>query len=547
MSVSLITFSNLVTYLYRMQREEGNKDFPIDQYMKIITFSRGIFIKTEVLEEFILKEHSFSKDEQVANNINQILKIMSQSFSILAQSIGTKNIVHIQNKELEDSISSLHEHYKTMHEVEDRDDEYYEDLYAFGAMLPVLDDISDKIKRIANAINLFHGNNYSQIMANRVTHTNQVEKIKARSLIRINKENSIPAIKTVIIFMLLLFGEFVLGLPGGGQVAFYAILFGIIPNLGQAYMKSAYGIFGIVLGLVFAFLSLVLVSQTPHFLIFLFLYCLGTFIAAYFASSSKDISVAGLQAGLVIPYGLLFSTGPQVDLDTAITRVLALLSAAFIAIIVHHLVWPTNPFKLLKQKISNAVSISGEILSKLLVLDVRDKKTVDEMVLPLAATLPTSSSLLHDAEYIIRQDELHAEHFLQIIESIELMYADIETLKRTIYENFDSDIIHLYLAHMEPFYRRVCSAFEEASDQFNTAKDISDEISSVIEEIKINRAEFRESGAWRTFKPEEIEQSVLISTSIDNLLESLSKVSVAMVEINQNKTALKSVLRTKEA
>lgn len=157
MSVSLITFSNLVTYLYRMQREEGNKDFPIDQYMKIITFSRGIFIKTEVLEEFILKEHSFSKDEQVANNINQILKIMSQSFSILAQSIGTKNIVHIQNKELEDSISSLHEHYKTMHEVEDRDDEYYEDLYAFGAMLPVLDDISDKIKRIANAINFFMG------------------------------------------------------------------------------------------------------------------------------------------------------------------------------------------------------------------------------------------------------------------------------------------------------------------------------------------------------------------------------------------------------
>jgi hypothetical protein len=255
-STSLITFSNLVTYINRMQKEEKNKEFPVDLYMKIITFSRGIFIKTEVLEGFILKEHSFTKDEEVKQNVNQIFTIISESFSVLAQSIGTKNVVNIEDKELENSISSLHELYRNRHELKGMEDEYYEDLLVFGAMLPVLDDISYKIKRITEAINIFHRNEYQKMMENRVTHINKTEKMKAISFFSINRETSIVAIKTVIIFMLLIFGEFVIGLPGGGQVAFYAILFGVIPNLGQEYMKSRYGILGILSGLVFGLISL---------------------------------------------------------------------------------------------------------------------------------------------------------------------------------------------------------------------------------------------------------------------------------------------------
>ena len=404
-STSLLTFSNLVTYVNRMQKEEKGKEFPIDLYMKIITFSRGIFIKTEVLEEFILKKHSFMEDEEVKQNINQIFTIVSDIFSVLAQSIGTKNVVNIKNKELKDSISSLHELYKNKHEMEGMEQEYYEDLLALGAMLPVLDDISEKITRITEAINIFHRDEYRKVLETRLPRTEEVEKIKASPFFNFNKEASIVGIKTVIIFMLLLFGEYVVGLPGGGQVAFYAVLFGVIPNLGQEYMKSKYGILGIFSGLLFGLLSLLVVSQIQHFLIFLSLYSLGTFIAAYYATSSKDISFAGLQAGLVIPYSLLFSTGPQVDLDAAFTRCMALLSAAFIAAIVHILLWPVNPFTLLKQKISKSIDFSGRIVSKLMTLDIKDQDKVDEMVLPLAASLPTSTSLLHDAEYIIREDE----------------------------------------------------------------------------------------------------------------------------------------------
>jgi len=545
-STSLITFSNLVTYINRMESEERNRDFPTDLYLKIITFSRAIFIKTEVLEEFVLKEHSFLSDELVKQNVNQIFNIISEIFSILAQSIGTKNVVNIEDKDIEGSISSLHELYRKMHEAEGMESDYYEDLLAFGAMLPVLDDLSTNIKRISEAINIFHKNEYQKILQDRVTRTKEVEKIKAGSFFSINKETSKAGIKTVAIFMLLIFAEFAIGLPGESQVAFYAILFGVVPNLGQAYMKSKYGILGVFSGLIFGFISLILVSQVPHFLMFLFLYCLGTFAAAYVASSSKDISVAGLQAGLIIPYALLYSTGYEVDLDTAFTRCMALLSTVLIAAIVHLLLWPVNPYKVLKQKISKAIAISGQILSKLLVQDIKEKEKVEKLVLPLAAILPTSTSLLHDAEYVIRQDDLHAEGFIHIIESIERIYADIETLKRTIYENIDSELIYLYLSHMEPLYEKTCRAFDEVSNQFNSGNDIAAEIASIIEGIQTHRAEFRDTGVWREFQSKDVEQEVLIATSIDSLLESLSKISLAVGEINQAKLAAKSILVTKE-
>lgn len=543
---SLTTFTNMATFAKMMQSEEGSPDFPIDLYMKIVTFSRGIFVKTEVLEEFVLKEHTFEQDEEIRQKINHILILISESFLTLSKSIGTNNIVELKIKDLQDSISSVHELYKKKHEVEGMDDQYYEDLLALGAMLPVLDDILEKIKRITESINIFHRNDYQKMMESRVTHLKETEKMKAGSFFSFNKETSIVGIKTVVIFLLLVFGEFAIGLPGQGQVAFYAILFGVIPNLGQQYMKSKYGILGIFSGLLFGLLTLIIVSQIQHFPIFLALYSLGTFTAAYIASDSQDISFAGLQAGLVIPYSMLFSTGPQDDLDTAFTRCMALISAAFIAAIVHILLWPSNPFSMLKQKVSKSVRTSGQLLSKLLTTDIKEKEKVEKLIHPLASSLPTSTALLHDSEYIIRRHELHADQFIKIIESIERIYVDIETLKRTIYDE-GNDLLALYLSHMKPVYQRMFFVFDEVSYQFNTHKDQTEEISSIIKDIEECRITFRDSGVWRTFKPEDVEQSVLVATTIDSILDTLAQISEVISIINRDLLDTKTVLRTKEA
>lgn len=545
-STSLSAFSNLSTYVKRMQTEERSADFPIDLYMKIIAFSRGIYIKTEVLEEFLLKDHSFISDDEVKQKVDEIFEIISECFSTISETIGTNNVVVIRKEELGNSIASLHELYKSRHEVEGMEEDYYEDLVAFGAMLPVLDDISNKISRISEAINIFHRNEYQKMLANRVNHT-RTQKISVASFFSFNKESSIVGIKTAVIFFLLVFGEFAIDLPGQGQVAFYAILFGVIPNLGQQYMKTRYGLLGIFTGLFFGLASLILVSQIQHFLLFLSLYSLGTFAAAYIASDSRDISFAGLQAGLVIPYTMLFNTGPQDDLDTAFTRCMALISAAFIAAIVHVLIWPNDPFNMLKQKISDAVSISGKLLSKLLVVDIKEKENVEELVIPLAAALPTSTSLLHDAEYIIREDELNSEKFINIIESIERIYADMETLKRTIYDHLDSKLFPLYLANMKPIYKRIAEVFNDVSTQFHSHNDYAEEITSIIKDIEEFRIEFRDSGVWRSFKPEDVEQSVLVAATIDSLLGALGHISKSIRSINESSLDTKSVLQTKEA
>ena len=524
-STSLSTFSNLVIYVNRMEREEGDKDFPIDLYMKIITFSRGIFIKTEVLEEFILREHEFTKDERVAGNLNKILLIISESFKELAESVGTNNIVKIESDELDQAISSFHAVYKEMHEVVGKDDAYYEDLLAFGAMLPVIDEISMKMKKITEAINIFHRGDYRRFLGERVTRTKEVEKIKSKYFLSITKESSIAGFKTVVIFLLLMFGEVVFGLPGGGQVVFFAIVFGIIPNLGQAYMKSKYGLVGVLCGLVFSFISLIIVINIPHFLIVVCLYSLGTFVAAYIASSSKDIAAVGLQAGLLFPFGILITTGPDIDINEAITRFLALISAVIIGLIVQHTLWPVNPYKALLNKISKSIAYSGQIISKLLSPEIKDREKLDASVLPIAATLPTSTSLLHDAEYIIRENELHAEAFIKIIESIELIYAALETIKRTLLEYSDSGLIDFYLKSMEPKYLKMAKLFEEVAHQFDGKTTYTGQILSLKDEIEIQINKNRESGEWREYDPGEVEKLVLIHSSVNSLLDSLYNIS----------------------
>ena len=548
LSTTLTTFSTLVTYINAMQREEGVKYFPIDQYLKIIAISRGIFLNTEVLEEFLSKEHKFMMDQEVASHIDQIMTLISDSFSILAESVGTKNVVNIQDKKLQDSLSSLHELYREMHELKGKDDEYYEDLLAFGAMLPVLDDITDNLKRITISVNLFHTDQYKKMLDSRVTRNSEVENIRRWSFYKINKQSAIMGIKTVIIFLILVFGEEIVGLPGKGQVIFFAIVFGVIPNLGQAYMKSKYGIIGVASGVVLSLITLYVLVLAPNFLILLLLYCIGTFLTAYIASSSKDISAAGLQAGLLFPFGILLTGSVHIDLSEGYTRALALLSAILVGLMVQHLLWPVNPYKVLKQKISNALNITAQIVSKLLILNIRDKEKVDKLVLPIAATLPTSTALLHDAEYVMRHDQLHGEELVRIIESIELIYSDLETLKNAIYDNIDSDILHIYLERMEPYYKQMNKILEQVSSQFSTRDEYLDNIAAIKLEIQNHRTELRNSGIWRKYTPEDVEQLVLITTSIDTLLDSFTNISSAISEINRKKKlGSKSLIIAREA
>ncbi len=546
-SISLNTFNHLVTYINRIQKEEGEENVAIDQHLKIVTFSKTIYLKLEVLEEYILQDHAFMNNAEIKQKVNEIFSLISESFTEFAESIGTKNLISIKQKELDESITSLHDTYRKMHEEVGKDNAYYEDLIPLGAMLPLMDEISDKLKKIADSINLFHSVEYEGILQSRITHTKNIEAVKRLSFFRINKDSAKVGIKTVVIFLLLMFGEAIIGLPGGGQVVFFAILFGVIPNLGQAYMKTRYGVLGVTLGIAMSILGLIILGIAPRFLMLLSLYSLGTFIAAYIASSSKDISITGLQAGLLFPFSILYVTGPGVDIEAALTRFLALFSSIFIGLIVQHLLWSSNPYKMLKQKVSDSISLSGKILSTLLIRDQKDTDELDKLVLPLAASLPTSNSLLHDAEYFLREDDLHSKQFIGIIESIEKNYAELETLKRIIYENIDSSLFESLLSTMKPLYVRLDTLFEKISHQFESGEQFNEELAELKSDIEMQRHQFRKSGVWRSADPKDVEQLVLLSATMDSLLESLGQISDAIWKINQRLPENRPVLETKNA
>ena len=121
---------------------------------------------------------------------------------------------------------------------------------------------------------------------------------------------------------------------------------------------------------------------------------------------------------------MLFNTGPQVDLDTAFTRCMALISAAFIAAIVHILLWPNNPLNLLKQKISKAIVVSGQILSNLLIVDIKQKETIEAVQKNLEVTreglaiMTKQNQLSIGSSQINQVESFHQTLLIQVDEGI---------------------------------------------------------------------------------------------------------------------------------
>ncbi|MGH7851348.1 MAG: hypothetical protein ACREOP_13705, partial [Thermodesulfobacteriota bacterium] len=292
-------------------------------------------------------------------------------------------------------------------------------------------------------------------------------------------------------------------------------------------------IVGVGAGLLYGITGLFIISLIPHFLLLILIFALGTFVSAYVASGSQRIAYSGLQAGLMLPYIFLSSPGPEINLSLAMMRMFALLMASAIGLFVLHNVWPVSPYNELKKKISSAIAISGTIFGKLLMLDESEKDRIESLVNPLAAAMPTSSSLLFDAQYIISDEKLHAEDFVHIIESLEVIYAELETLKKTMYAEIDNELLKNYLEHMAPDYRTLCGLFDRSSRQFSTGDDPDTAALELSRQIQEHRKEFREAGFWKQFSLEDVEKNVLITASVDTVLDALHKIMVSISNIRE--------------
>ena len=520
-AISLEVFNNLVNLVDRTDRESRDGAFYPEPFMKLTAYAKGVYIRLDVLEDFVSKDNKCLELDEVKKVLDEIFSGLSSEFDGLARAVEAGSEPCVTDAGLENASASLGALYMKLHAVEgDRD--YFEDLLALGALPPLFDGVLALLKDSVQVLGVIHEGSYPELRGKRVTHAPEVERVKSSLIALFTRENMKQSVKTVIIIMLLLLGEKFFHLPGSSQASFYGVLFGSMPNTGQAHLKGRLAIIGVVAGLAYGLLGLIIVSQTTRFLI---LIRLGLFVAAYVATGGRKIAYSGVQAGLMIPYVFLVNIGPEVNLDLAFTRFCALLAASAIGLIILHNLWPVSPYEQLKKKISYALGISGEIFARLLTGDEKDRGRIESLVTPLAASLPTSSSLLFDARFVIGDESLHGEEFVEIIAALEVIFSELETIKKTVYSGKDNALLAQYIGHMTPSYQKISALFAAAASGFDTGDDLSSQISGLMEEIRSTRQEFRESGVWKSFTVKEVEQDILMASSVDGILESLSKIS----------------------
>lgn len=536
-SASVDVFNNLVNLVRRTERETRDGSFHPEPVLMLVAYAKSVYIKLDVLDGFMSAEHRCLEDKTVCEELNGLFASLSEGFQDLASAIIESRTAQSYKDDLDTKIGDLKKLYESMHSAEGKDQDYFEDLLAFGAILPLIEDTAVLLRKAGVVWNLINSGGYDELVTERVTRSPGAERIKSSVIPHITKESAHQSIKSVIVIMLLLFGELLLKLPGGYQASFYGVLFGSIPNTGQAHLRGRLAIIGVAAGLLYGITGLFIISLVPHFILLILIFALGSFISAYVASGSQRIAFSGLQAGLMLPYVFFSTTGPEISLTLAIMRMFALLMASAIGLLVLHNIWPVSPYRELKKKISSALAISGTIFGKLLVLDEAERDKIETLVNPLAAAMPTSSSLLFDAQYIICDEKLHAEDFVHIIESLEVIYAELETLKKTMYSEATNPLLLNYLGHMAPDYKALCDLFDRTSRQFFTGDDPSATALQLSRQIQDHRQAFRETGFWKQFPLEDVEKDVLIAASVDTVLDSLHKIMVSINGIKEAEAA----------
>ena len=141
----------------------------------------------------------------------------------------------------------------------------------------------------------------------------------------------------------------VLGFPGGTQVAFFATFFASIGNLGRQTKTDLLGLFGLLSGFVYGVVAAFFTSRLPHFPLLLSLLFLGEFLANLAYQKLQRYNIAGLQAGMALPFAYLASTGPGWGSFAGVrTRIAGIVVAGFTAMVVHAYLWPVLPMRRLR-------------------------------------------------------------------------------------------------------------------------------------------------------------------------------------------------------
>lgn len=208
------------------------------------------------------------------------------------------------------------------------------------------------------------------------------------------------AVKVMLILLLLYLGQRYLGLPGGTQVSFFGVFFGIAANIGFQNERNLLAFAGIVTAIIAGGFAMTITSLVPHQGVALGFVFLGLFTFMYIVRASKKFEYFGLQAGIAFCFAYLSHAGPVFSLNEVETRFEALLVAGAVAMLLHGLLWPSHPKAQMREAFVTMLRNTADRLGAIL----RDSGTVPDPEQRLSRVVPHLSELLHQARFTsIRQ------------------------------------------------------------------------------------------------------------------------------------------------
>jgi hypothetical protein len=272
--------------------------------------------------------------------------------------------------------------------------------------------------------------------------------------------------KLVVIVLLLLVEEGWLGFPGGSQVAFYATFFASTGNLGRQNKTDLVGLAGLLCGFVYGVVAAFLTTRLPHLPLVLALVFLGQFVANLAYQRLPRYGVAGLQAGLALPFAYLATTGPEWGSFSDVrTRFWGLVVAGFTAVVVHAYLWPVLPMRQLRASIAAALRDTAMSLTQLF---GPGRSTWQGAPPSLGETVTRARDLLDDARYLPGPD--HADPaYNGILGYLQEIDANLEYVHFLVGLEEEHPLRQRFFLLIGDYPEQACTNLEQVARQFQAS------------------------------------------------------------------------------
>jgi len=142
-SASMDVFNNLVNLVRRTERETRDGSFHAEPVLMLVAYAKSIYVKLDVLDGFMSSEHQCLDDKNVSEELNALFASLSEGFGDLSGAIVENRPARAHPGEFDAKIEEVKKLYERLHSAEAKDQDYFEDLLAIGAVLPLLEDTAE--------------------------------------------------------------------------------------------------------------------------------------------------------------------------------------------------------------------------------------------------------------------------------------------------------------------------------------------------------------------------------------------------------------------